>query len=88
MAVPRSKNNNTVSPNTYRCPKYFVDNTWRATGMTIYLENDGRLEHAQQMAGQESPRATKLYDRTKGEIALSIERGGANPVVTFIEFMG
>jgi integrase/recombinase XerD len=27
--------------------------TWRATGITIYLENDGRLEHAQQMAGHE-----------------------------------
>jgi integrase/recombinase XerD len=25
--------------------------TWRATGITIYLENDGRLEHAQQMTG-------------------------------------
>ena len=25
--------------------------TWRATGITIYLENDGRLEHAQQIAG-------------------------------------
>jgi hypothetical protein len=24
--------------------------TWRATGITIYLENDGRLEHAQQMS--------------------------------------
>ena len=29
---------------------------WRATGITIDLENDGRLEHAQQMAGHESPR--------------------------------
>jgi integrase len=38
--------------------------TWRATGITIYLENDGRLEHAQQMAAHESPRTTKLYDRT------------------------
>jgi integrase len=38
--------------------------TWRATGVTIYLENDGRLNHAQQMAGHESPRTTKLYDRT------------------------
>jgi hypothetical protein len=37
----------------------------------IYLENDGRLEHAQQMAGHESPRTTKLYDRTKDEITLS-----------------
>ena len=41
----------------------------------IYLENDGRLEHAQQMAGHESPRTTKLYDRTKDEITLSeVER--------------
>jgi hypothetical protein len=37
--------------------------------------NDGRLEHAQQMAGHESPRTTKLYDRTKDEITLSeVER--------------
>jgi hypothetical protein len=42
-----------------------------ATGITIYLENDGRLEHAQQMAGYKSPRTTKLYDRTKDEITLS-----------------
>ncbi len=49
--------------------------TWRATGITIYLENAGRLEHAQQMAGHESPRTTKLYDRTKDEITLSeVER--------------
>jgi hypothetical protein len=41
------------------------DVTWRATGITIYLENDGRLEHAQQMAGHESPRTTKPYDLTK-----------------------
>jgi hypothetical protein len=46
-----------------------------ATGITIYLENDGRLEHAQQMAGHESPRTTKLYDRTKDEITLrEVER--------------
>jgi uncharacterized cupin superfamily protein len=31
-------------------------------------ENDGRLEHARQMAGHESPRTTKLYDRTKDEV--------------------
>jgi integrase len=49
--------------------------TWRATGITIYLENDVRLEHARQMAGHESPRTTKLYDRTKDEITLSeVER--------------
>ena len=49
--------------------------TWRATGITMYLENDGRLEHARQMAGHESPRTTKLYDRTKDEITLTeVER--------------
>jgi site-specific recombinase XerD len=48
---------------------------WRQTGITIYLENDGRLEHAQQMAGHEYPHTTKLYDRTKGELTLSeVER--------------
>jgi integrase/recombinase XerD len=42
------------------------------TGITIYLKNDGRLEHAQQMAGHEFPRTTKLY---KDEITLSeVER--------------
>ena len=52
--------------------------TWRATGITIYLENDGRLEHAQQMAGHESPRTTKLYDRTKDEITLSEVESGCD----------
>src|ERR1700738_3072115 len=34
-----------------------------------------RLQHPQQMAGHESPRTTKLYDRTKDEITLSeVER--------------
>jgi integrase len=44
--------------------------TFRATGITAYLANGGALEHAQEMAAQEmaaheSPRTTKLYDRTK-----------------------
>jgi integrase/recombinase XerD len=54
--------------------------TWRATGITIYLENDGRLEHAQQMIGHESSPTTKLYDRTKRDYT---ERGGANSLRTF-----
>ena len=29
------------------------------------LPNGGALEHAQEMAAHESPRTTKLYDRTK-----------------------
>ena len=39
--------------------------TFRATGITAYLSNGGALEHAQEMAAHQSPRTTKLYDRTK-----------------------
>jgi site-specific recombinase XerD len=38
--------------------------TFWATGITAYLANGGALEHAQEMAAHESPRTTKLYDRT------------------------
>jgi site-specific recombinase XerD len=41
------------------------NHTFRATGITAYLGNGGTLEHAQSMAAHESPRTTKLYDRTK-----------------------
>jgi len=42
--------------------------TFRATGITAYLENGGTLEHAQTIANHESPRTTKLYDRTREEL--------------------
>jgi hypothetical protein len=32
---------------------------------TAYLEAGGTLENAEAMAAHESPRTTKLYDRTK-----------------------
>jgi len=49
--------------------------TFRATGITAYLENGGSLENAQLMAAHESPRTTKLYDRTGDEITLDeVER--------------
>jgi integrase/recombinase XerD len=38
--------------------------TFRATGITAYLENGGSIENAQAIAAHESPRTTKLYDRT------------------------
>jgi site-specific recombinase XerD len=41
------------------------NHSFRATGITAYLANGGALEHAQEMAAHESPRTTKLYDRTK-----------------------
>lgn len=49
--------------------------TFRATGITAYLENGGSIENAQAIAAHESPRTTKLYDRTGDEITLDeIER--------------
>jgi hypothetical protein len=49
--------------------------TFLATGITAYLQNGGTLEHAQQIAAHQSPRTTKLYDRTKDEISLDeVER--------------
>jgi integrase/recombinase XerD len=49
--------------------------TFRATGITAYLENGGTIEHAQTIASHESPRTTKLYDRTSDAITLDeIER--------------
>jgi integrase len=49
--------------------------SFRATGITAYLLNGGTLEHAQRIAAHESPRTTKLYDRTSDEITLDeIER--------------
>jgi integrase len=49
--------------------------TFRATGITAYLEAGGTLENAQAMAAHESPRTTKLYDCTGDEITFDeIER--------------
>jgi len=49
--------------------------TFRATGITQYLLNNGVLEKAQLMAAHESPRTTKLYDRTTDEVTLDeVER--------------
>ncbi len=56
------------------------NHTFRATGITAYLANGGALEHAQSMAAHESPRTTKLYDRTQGTAHAG--RGGADQVVS------
>jgi site-specific recombinase XerD len=44
------------------------NHSFRATGITAYLSNGGSLEHAQAMAAHESPRTTKLYDRTSDRL--------------------
>jgi len=49
--------------------------TFRATGITAYLENGGTIENAQAIAAHSSPRTTKLYDRTSDELTLDeVER--------------
>jgi site-specific recombinase XerD len=49
--------------------------TFRATGITEYLRNDGKLEVAQQMANHESARTTGLYDRRNDQVSLDeVER--------------
>ena len=53
------------------------NHTFRATGITAYLKNAGKLEVAQHIANHESPRTTKLYDRRSDDISLDeIERIG------------
>lgn len=56
-------------------PETTCCHTFRATGITAYLENGGTIENAQAIAAHESPRTTKLYDRTSDEITLDeVER--------------
>ena len=56
-------------------PDHISCHTFRATGITVYLENGGSLEHAQRAAAHESVRTTKLYDRTSDTVSLDeIER--------------
>ncbi len=49
--------------------------TFRATGITNYMQNGGTLEKAQKMAAHESSRTTGLYDRSEDKFTLEeIER--------------
>ena len=41
------------------------NHTFRATGITAYLSNNGALETAQHIANHASPRTTMLYDRRR-----------------------
>jgi integrase/recombinase XerD len=49
--------------------------TFRATGITDYLKNGGRIEVAQRMAGHSNSKTTGLYDRRNDEVSLDeVER--------------
>jgi len=51
------------------------NHSFRATGITEYLKNGGKLEVAQQMANHESSRTTGLYDRRNDQVSLDeVER--------------
>jgi len=56
-------------------PETICNHIFRATGITDYLENGGIIENAQAIANHESPKTTKLYDRTSDQITLDeVER--------------
>jgi integrase/recombinase XerC len=53
------------------------NHTFRATGITAYLKNNGTLEKAKVMANHASTRTTQLYDRREEEMSLDeVERIG------------
>ena len=64
-----------------RLPETINCHTFRATGITAYLEDGGTIENAQAIAAHESPRTTKLYDRTgdlRGRVCSRSRRLGIN----------
>lgn len=51
--------------------------TFRATGITDYLTNGGRIEVAQGIAGYSNAKTTGLYDRRNDDISVGeVERIG------------
>ena len=49
--------------------------SFRATGITLYMENGGSINEAQKLANHADPRTTKLYDRSGDTVSLDeIER--------------
>jgi integrase len=51
--------------------------TFRATGITDYLTNGGRIEVAQRVAGHSNAKTTGLYDRRNDDVSVGeVERIG------------
>jgi integrase len=51
-------------------PAHYSPHSFRATGITNFLQNDGTLEAAQRIAGHADSRTTKLYDRRGQRVLL------------------
>ena len=59
-----------MRPRRQREATEFGNHSFRATGITAYLKNNGTLENAAQMANHASTRTTQLYDRRREELSL------------------
>jgi len=54
-----------------KLPAIFSNHSFRATAITDFLENGGKLETAQQIANHADSRTTKLYDKRATRLELS-----------------
>ncbi len=54
-----------------KLPELFTSHSFRATGITTFLENGGHLETAQNIAGHADSRTTKGYDRRATKLEMS-----------------
>ena len=60
---------------TANLPVDICCHSFRGSGITLYLQKGGNLEHAQKIAGHADPRTTRLYDRTGDTVSLDeVER--------------
>jgi Phage integrase family len=65
----------------------FSPHSFRATGITNYLENGGTLEVAQRIAGHADNRTTKLYDRRGQKVLLEdMERNAELGISLHVEY--
>lgn len=48
------------------------NHTFRGTGITVFLENGGKLEDAQRMANHADVKTTKLYDRRSDDVTVEM----------------
>ncbi len=51
-------------------PDNTTNHTFRATGITVYLENGGTIENARNIAAHASIKTTQTYDRREDRITL------------------
>ncbi len=58
--------------------------SWRARGITAYLENGGLLEHAQQMAGHASADDQALRVARQSEPARARQSGAPRTYITML----